>query len=164
MRALWFLGNIETTLLLHLYLKEVDEVVFLDHGGWPREVYDYLKEAQDFFGFTARVVDLEVEGWPERDDPCEYLRREVLIPHLKAGGFHLVYQPLRGSRPVEGAVEERFPLEGMDDYQLWSEIRRHSLPFCHLYLRGYRRVDCFPRRRREEREDFTEKLESMGYL
>ncbi len=164
MKAIWFIGNIETTLLLHLYLKEADEVVFLDHGRWSPEVYSYLREAEEFFGFSAKRLDVEAVPPESLKDWCLYLRREFLLPYLEGGGFTVVYEPLREARPLGQRVEERFPLEGMGDYEIWLNIRKRGLPFCPLYLKGFKRVSCAPRGGGEGGEDFSSRLSSMGYL
>ncbi len=164
MKAIWFIGNIETTLILHYYLKEADEVVFIDHGRWPQEVYSYLSEAEKFFGFYAKRLDVELQDPEEPRDWCIYLRKEFLLPYLESKSFRFVYEPLRKAQPLGTGVEERFPLAGMSDYEIWLKIREKGLPFCSLYLKGFKRVSCAPRVKAGEGGDYSSRLSSMGYL
>ncbi len=165
MKALWFVGDKETTLLLHLYAREVDAVVFVDPGFYPPQIYDYLIEAERHFGFKATRVEVETEDFEgRREDWCRYLREDFLLPYLSSTGFSLVYEPLRNPEPTPSPVKEVFPLKGLSDFEIWRAIKENGLPFCSLYLEGKKYVGCSPSEEKRKGKTYTQALKNMGYL
>ncbi len=163
MRALWFIGDKETTLLLHMHLKDVDSVVFLDPGFYHPEIYAYLQEAERFFGFSAIRVDVEVAREKKGINWCEYFRQEVLLPYLSSQGYSEVYEPLREPEPMQTPIREHFPLREMGEYRMWSLIRENHLPICSLYLKGIKKFGCSPSGKKTG-GDYSYALKNMGYL
>ncbi len=165
MKALWFVGDKETTLLLHLYAREVDAVLFIDPGFYLPQVYDYLMEAERHFGFKAIRLDVEAGDFEGgRDEWCNYLREEFLLSYLSSQGFSEVYEPLRKPKPLSGPVKEIFPLKGLSDFEIWKAIKENGLPFCSLYLEGKKYVGCAPSTGNREGKTYTQALKNMGYL
>jgi phosphoadenosine phosphosulfate reductase len=68
------------------------------------------------------------------------------------------------------------PVEYFSDKDIWDYIKEFNPPYCSVYYKGYRNIDCIqctlpPRERvnesveaEQDKKEMAEKLRSLGYF
>ncbi len=193
----WTGGKDSTCVLYlwHLYLKQRKaeapiKAIFIDTGFTFPEIYNTLeiigKKLQvDLETFSPRV---DLSRYPKTDvlRCCRDLKVRPLHEAILKHGIKVIYTGVRGDETP--AREERKWKEPRDhppylqinpilhwrESDVWTFHIMHSIPYCELYNRGYRSIDCIPctspsiSSERDGRNPNKEKtlslLHSMGYF
>ena len=164
--AVAFSGGKDSTVLLHLVRTVFDgqipwKVFTLDTGAEFREIKEFMGKMAGEWGFdliTIRNKDVPDMVSPLQDKAeCCYQRKVIpihaaIIDHnLKA-----LVTAVRWDEQSARVNDEFFtskekpphvrvqPLLHFRELDIWSYIKKYSIPYCELYKKGYRSIDCAP--------------------
>lgn len=195
--AIAFSGGKDSTTLLHLVRTVFDgkipwKVFTLDTGAEFKEIKEFMKKLSEGWGFELIVLrnsELPDMISPSRDKAeCCYTRK--VIPVNTAIVEHNLKALMTAVRWDEQSarVNEQFfaskekpphvrvqPLLHFRELDIWSYIKKHSIPYCTLYKMGYRSIDCEPCTslggagterggRDPDKESVMEQLREAGYF
>jgi phosphoadenosine phosphosulfate reductase len=196
--ALAFSGGKDSTTLLHLVRTCFDgdlpwKIFTLDTGAEFAEIKQFMEKLAREWGFDIIVLRnneiADSATFPKDKAACCYQRK--VIPVNKAIIDHNLKALMTAVRWDEQAarVNEQFfaprdkpphvrvqPILHFREIDVWSYIKKHSLPYCDLYKKGYRSIDCEPCTspfgrtgmerggRDPEKEQVMERLREAGYF
>lgn len=196
--AVAFSGGKDSTTLLHLVRTAFDgkipwKVFTLDTGAEFKEIKEFMVGLSEEWGFDLTVLrnnDMpEMITPPEDKAECCYKRK--VIPINTAIVDHNLKALMTAVRWDEQSarVNEQFftpketpphvrvqPVLHFREIDIWSYIKKHSLPYCELYKKGYRSIDCEPCTspfgragmerggRDPDKEKVMERLREAGYF
>jgi phosphoadenosine phosphosulfate reductase len=195
--AIAFSGGKDSTTLLHLvrtiFNGEIPWKVFtLDTGAEFKEIKEFMRKLAGEWGFNLiflRNNDIPDTISPSQDKAeCCYARKVIpvntaIVDHnLKAlmTAVRWDEQPARVGEqffaPKENPPHVRVqPILHFRELDIWSYIKKHSVPYCKLYKMGYRSIDCEPctsigragterEGRDPDKEKVMERLREAGYF
>ncbi len=164
--AVAFSGGKDSTTLLHLVRTVFDgnipwKIFTLDTGAEFDEIKQFMGKLAGEWGFNIIVLrNKEISDMTaiERDKAeCCYKRK--VIPVNKAivdYNLKALMTAVRWDEQAARANEQFFvsketpphirvqPVLHFREIDIWSYIKKHSLPYCELYKKGYRSIDCEP--------------------
>ena len=164
--ALAFSGGKDSTVLLHLVRTLFDgkipwKVFTLDTGAEFKEIKEFMRKLSGEWGFdliTLRNKEVPDMVAPTQDKAeCCYLRK--VIPLNAAIVDHNLKALVTAVRWDEQSarVDDEFftsketpphvrvqPMLHFRELDIWSYIKKYSIPYCELYKKGYRSIDCEP--------------------
>jgi phosphoadenosine phosphosulfate reductase len=189
-----FTGGNDSLVVLHL-VKELRHkpvsVLFIDTTAHFQELYWYIEKMRKLWGFhliqekndealkTIRIAE-------DRVRCCSELKTKALENSIKKFGIDYLFTGLRREEQGERESKDYFlgcgqhvkvnPVVHFTDKDIWDYIKEHNLPYCSLYDKGYRNIDCIqctlpPRERlnesmeeKKDKKEVTEKLRRLGYF
>ena len=196
--AVAFSGGKDSTTLLHLVRTVFDgnipwKIVTLDTGAEFDEIKQFMGRLAREWGFDIIVLknDEIVNTSVLQQDKAECCYQRKVIPINKAIINYNLKALMTAVRWDEQAarVNEQFfapretpphvrvqPILHFREIDVWSYIKKHSLPYCELYKKGYRSIDCEPCTspfgrggmerggRDPDKEQVMERLREAGYF
>jgi phosphoadenosine phosphosulfate reductase len=146
--AIAFSGGKDSTTLLHL-IRTVFEgrmpwkVFTLDTGAEFGEIKEFVRKLAGEWGFDITV--LRNDEIPDvaalHLDKVECCYQRKVIPVNKA----VVDYNEQFFSPRESPFYVRVqPVLHFRELDIWSYIKKYSVPYCVLYKKGYRSIDCEP--------------------
>ena len=189
-------GGKDSTTLLHM-LRQVGggkvpvRVIKIDTGADFPEIYAFVDRLAKEWDLDLHVLrneealrTIKVAGDPLQC--CYQLKTVPLLNFIREQGLKAVFTAIRWdeqeARKDEQYLSERKnpdhlrvqPILRFREIDIWSYIRKHELPFCELYRRGYRSLDCAPctgrggaserGARSQNKEAAMQRLREMGYF
>jgi phosphoadenosine phosphosulfate reductase len=161
-----FSGGKDSTTLLHLIQSVFEgkmpwKVFTLDTGFEFQKIKEFIgKIARDW---NIEVIELRNNEVVHMEEPshdrgeCCYLRKVLPInAAISAYNLRALMTAVRWDEQAERTDEQFFadkeapphsrvqPLLHFTEFDIWSYIRKYSLPYCDLYKKGYRSIDCEP--------------------
>jgi phosphoadenosine phosphosulfate reductase len=164
--AIAYSGGKDSTVLLHLvrtvFGGQIPWKVFtLDTGAEFSEIKEFMGKMSGAWGFnliTVRNKEIpDMVSPPQDKAECCYQRKVIPINaaiidhHLKA-----LVTAVRWDEQSARVNDEFFtsketpphvrvqPLLHFRELDVWSYIKKYSVPYCELYKKGYRSIDCEP--------------------
>ncbi|RJX22069.1 MAG: phosphoadenosine phosphosulfate reductase [Ammonifex sp.] len=189
-------GGKDSTTLLHM-LRQVGggkvpvRVIKIDTSADFPEIYSFVDRLAKEWDLDLHVLRNEeaIKTVKVAEDPlqcCYQLKTVPLLSFIREQGLEAVFVAIRWDEQEARKDEPYFaqrqdpdhlrvqPLLHFREIDIWSYIRKYNLPFCELYRRGYRSLDCAPctgRGGRSERgarsqnkEAAMQRLREMGYF
>ena len=189
-----FTGGKDSLVTLHL-LKEVSKgplsVLFIDTSAHFSEIYHFIEKMQKLWRFNLVIEKNEealglIKVAKDKAECCYQLKTQVLRNSIKKYEIDYLFTGLRREEEgkncpgdylsLSGEYVRVNPVEYFSDKDIWDYIKEYNLPYCSLYDKGYRNIDCIqctlpPRGQVNERMDeekdkreVAEKLRSLGYF
>ena len=196
--AVAFSGGKDSTTLLHLirtvFEGEMPWKVFtLDTGAEFEEIKAFMKSLAEQWKFEIMVLRNEqapdITIPPSDKAECCYQRKVMpvnaaIIEHQLKALMTAVRWDEQSSRvdepffsPKETPPHVRVqPILHFRELDVWSYIKKYSIPYCELYKKGYRSIDCAPCTtpfgkagaerggRDPDKEKVMERLREAGYF
>ncbi len=196
--AVAFSGGKDSTTLLHLVRAAFDgkipwKVFTLDTGAEFKEIKEFMGKLSEEWGFDLTVLrnnDIPDMTTPPVDKvECCYTRKVVplntaIVDHNLKALMTAVRWDEQSARvneqffmPKEKPPHVRVqPVLHFKELDIWSYIKKYSIPYCELYKKGYRSIDCEPCTnpfgrtgmerggRDPDKEKVMERLRETGYF
>jgi phosphoadenosine phosphosulfate reductase len=195
--AIAFSGGKDSTTLLHLVRSEFKgtipwKVFTLDTGAEFPEITAFIKSLEKEWGLELITLRNEkVNNSELAKDKAECCFRRKALPINTAIKNYAVKGLMTAVRwdEQEARANETFFAERADpphmriqpilhfrEIDIWSYLRKYEIPYCELYKKGYRSIDCIPCTkpqglggserggRDQNKEEAMKRLRSMGYF
>lgn len=196
--AVAFSGGKDSTTLLHLVRAVFEskmpwKVFTLDTGAEFKEIKEFMTRLAGEWGFDLMVLRNsempDLVAAPRDKAECCYTRK--VIPINKAIIDHNLKALMTAVRWDEQSAraDEQFfavretpphvrvqPVLHFREFDVWSYIKKYSIPYCELYKKGFRSIDCEPCTnpfgkagmerggRDPDKEKVMERLREAGYF
>ncbi|MDP2167617.1 MAG: phosphoadenosine phosphosulfate reductase family protein [Thermodesulfovibrionales bacterium] len=196
--AIAFSGGKDSTTLLHLVRAAFEgkipwKVFTLDTGAEFKEIKEFIHKMAvdwDFELITLRNDEAlkTIEIAKDKAECCYLLKAVPINIAIKEYGLKALLTAVRWDEQEARINEEFFtlrdspphmriqPILHFKEMDIWSYIKKYNIPYCELYKRGYRSIDCEPCTRRhgtegaerggrdEDKEKVVKRLREMGYF
>lgn len=178
-----FSGDRDSTVLLHCVMSAFDskipwKVFKIETGLEFPEVKEFTDDLAGKWNFeliTLRNYEAlsAIEPAKDKTECCRLLKE---VPLNKAVGDYGLSALLSAERWNNCKAEIIQPIQHFKELEIWAYIRKYNIPYCNLYKKGVRTIDCKPctkspgfnkSGRSEGAGDKTEvmsRLKSLGYL
>ena len=186
-----FSGDKDSTMLLHL-IREVYggkipfKVVKIDTTVEFPEVAAFTEKMKklwhlDLHAFSNEIASRYLVAGQDRDICCQLLKKEPLKTAVKSLGLDVLITSVRKDKN-SGAYWLRWsdsqykiinPVLHFEENDVSNYMEELDVPYCSLYKKGYRSLDCIPCTElsedksetvSEDMEEIKGKLRSLGYL
>lgn len=187
-----FTGGKDSLTTLHL-VKRVSakpvSVLFIDTGAHFDEIYSFVDKLRKLWGFNLKTEKNEealeiLEIAKNKQLCCSLLKAKVLSDSIKKYAIDFLFTSIRRDEQETRANDDFItvkvdhiqvnPVVYFVQKEIWDYIHAYKLPYCSLYDRGYRSIDCkictTPEEteesagRAKEREEVVAKLKELGYF
>jgi phosphoadenosine phosphosulfate reductase len=164
--AVAFSGGKDSTTLLHLVRTVFDgkipwKVFTLDTGVEFKEIKAFMSNLAEAWGFDLMVLRnnaiADADPLPKDKAECCYTRKVIpvnaaIVQHNLKAVVTAVRWDEQSSRineqffvPKETPSHVRVqPVLHFKEFDIWSYIKKYAIPYCELYKKGYRSIDCEP--------------------
>lgn len=189
-----FAGDKDSFATLHLVTsisKSTINVLFIDTSVHFNEIYLFVEKMQKLWGFNLikernREALKTLKIAQDKAECCLKLKAEVLRDAISKYNINYLFTGIRRdeqeSRKNEEYISQKDdyiqvnPIVYFTEQDVWQYIRNHNLPYCSLYDKGYRSIDCMPCTepaleyeaerdgRAKDKEEIMEKLRKLGYF
>jgi len=161
-----FSGGKDSTTLLHLVRTIFNgnipwKIFTLDTGAEFAEIKRFMEELAREWAFDIIVLrnDKIADTTALQQDKAECCYQRKVIPVNKAivdYSLKALMTAVRWDEQAARANEQFFapkempphirvqPILHFREIDVWSYIKKHSIPYCELYKKGYRSIDCEP--------------------
>lgn len=175
-------------LIRDLHGEVMFPVLFIDHKQHFPEIYEFketLRQAWNLKILTANPKKEYTEVRSDKAECCYWLKTEPFLRAVREANWKACYVATHSSKgeTVQNSVEspdEDFyrilPLLHWSETDVWRYIRLFDLPYCSIYDKGYKTINCKPcskpivadsRGLREEtpdKDEIVKRLQSLGYF
>jgi phosphoadenosine phosphosulfate reductase len=191
-----FTGGKDSTTLIHLvrdaYSGEVPFKVFnIDTSVKFKEIYEIRDRIAREWNLNMIILRHEdpkkvIEEAKNSAECCSLLKSGVLNDGIKEHGIRALMTAIRWDEQEARADEKYFsergehmrvhPILHFMEKDIWEYIKKHTIPFCDLYNKGYRSLGCAPcsepsgehgperAGRSLDKESIMKSLREMGYF
>jgi phosphoadenosine phosphosulfate reductase len=196
--ALAWTGGKDSTTTLHL-LREVGggvvpvPVLNIDTSVKFEEIYQFRDRLAASWELDLRVerneaAIKEIDIAVNKEECCGLLKVEVIRQALRKHAWEALITGLRWDEHSDRSAEPYFteigdpahvrvnPILHFTERDIWQYIRANQVPFCSLYLKGYRSLGCKPctqagftgrgerSGRDQNKEEIMRRLRAQGYF
>jgi phosphoadenosine phosphosulfate reductase len=196
--ALAWTGGKDSTTTLHL-LREVGggvvpvPILNIDTSVKFKEIYEFRDRLAASWELDLRVErneasikDIAIAA--NKEECCGLLKVEVIRQALRKHAWEALITGLRRDEHSDRSEESYFteigdpahvrvnPVLHFTERDIWQYIRANQVPFCSLYLKGYRSLGCEPCTRAgftgrgersgrdQNKEEIMRRLRAQGYF
>jgi phosphoadenosine phosphosulfate reductase len=190
-----FTGRKDSSVMMHLVictLKEIPEVMFIDHGLHFQESYETLEKLEKKWKLKVhRVADKNLLAKLEKEEDPD--RKREILAQLKIKSIKNTMRKYKWKALMSAIRWDENPARGGENYfskrkghwrvhpilhwkegDIWKYIKEKKIPYNPLYDKGYRSIGAEPftrRARGEERqgrdkakEEIMDRLRGLGYF
>jgi len=183
-----FSGDKDSTMLLHL-IREVSgrkvpfRVVKIDTTVEFPEVAAFTEKIKklwrlELHSFSNEIASRHLVAGQDRDTCCRLLKSEPFKTAVKSLGLDVIITSVREDKNTglkwPGSQHTIInPVLHFEENDVSDYLEEFNVPFCSLYKRGYRLLDCIPcaelsgdksETASEDMEEIKANLRSLGYL
>lgn len=156
-----FTGENDSLITLHLVCKICNSrvpAIFIDTSVHFTEIYTFVEKIRKLWGvnlITERNEDaLRTIGITENRSECCYkLKTQVLKDSIKKYNIDYLFIGNEGDGDRAEKNEDYIspkdcmrinPLARFTEEEIWEYIKQYNLPYCSLYDKGYKIIECMP--------------------
>lgn len=196
--AIAFSGGKDSTTLLHLVKSTFNgsipwKVFTLDTSAEFKEITDFIHKMEKEWGFELITLRNDealrsIEIAKDKAECCYLLKAVPINTAIKNYGLKALLTAVRWDEQEARINEEFFsqrdnpnhmrvqPILHFKEIDIWAYIKKHNIPYCELYKKGYRSIDCEPCTRPhgregaerggrdQNKEEVMKRLRAMGYF
>lgn len=196
--AIAFSGGKDSTTLLHLVKTAFNgripwKVFTLDTGVEFKEIKEFTHRMSAEWNFeliTLRNNEAlkTIEIAKDKAECCYLLKALPINNAIKDYGLKALITAVRWDEQESRINEEFFtqrdnpshmrvqPILNFKEIDIWTYIKKYNVPYCELYRKGYRSLDCEPCTRLhgsagaerggrdQDKEEVMRRLRAMGYF
>lgn len=189
-----FTGGKDSLTALHLVRSVCTSpvnVLFIDTSAHFREIYLFVEKIRRLWGLNLKVEKNEealkiIRIAEDKAECCLQLKVQALKHSIKKYDIDYLLTGIRRDEQEARRDEEYIcpkedhirvnPIMYFTEKDVWEYMRGHNLPYCSLYDKGYRSIDCIHctspaaegaderAGRTKEKEAIMEKLRNLGYF
>ena len=185
-----FTGDMVSLVLLHMVRSIAGNsvpVLHIDTTAYFREVYLYIEKMQRLWGFHLfrernEEALLSINMGKDRDRCCRSLKADTIRRAIEKYQMDCLFTGAANdewgpgtSRLLLSSVNGCLclnPVAYLSYTDLWDYVTYHNLPYCSLYNRGYRKIDCLPctgtpvdqSKQKQDEKEIAETLKTLGYM
>jgi phosphoadenosine phosphosulfate reductase len=193
-----FTGGKDSLTMLHLAREAFGgtlpfPVLTIDTSANFREITDFIGWIWKEWGFELITVKnekalQEIRVAEDKAECCRRLKAEALNDAITKYGWKGVFTAIRWDEQESRQDEEFFsarnkpshtrvnPILHFREIDIWAYIKKYALPYCELYKKGYRSLDCEPCTkphgpggaerggRSQDKEEAMKSLRDLGYF
>ena len=178
--------------LLHLIKEVYGEVIFpilfIDHKQHFPEIYEFKESLSSLWNLKILSVTPKREYDQIKEDKtncCHWLKIEPLLRSMKENNWDACCIAAYSNREdthqniVKREGEEFFrvyPLSDWSETDIWRYIRLFDLPYCPIYDKGYKTINCKacskpvfsiaskPEEEAVDKDEIVKRLHKLGYF
>jgi phosphoadenosine phosphosulfate reductase len=188
-----FTGGKDSLVTLHL-VRSVSHspvsVLFIDTSAHFSEIYQFVEKMRKLWRLNLVIEKNEealgsIKIAKDKAECCYQLKTRVLRNSIKKFEIDYFFIGLRREEERENCPEDYLPRSGeyvrvnpvvyFSDKDIWDYIKEYNLPYCSLYDKGYKSIDCVPCSKlpeesyehsvlENEKEAVMNKLRKLGYF
>lgn len=196
--AIAFSGGKDSTTLLHLVKTAFGDkipwkVFTLDTNAEFKEIKEFTHKMAEEWNFELITLRNDealktIEIAKDKAECCYLLKAVPINNAIKDYGLKAILTAVRWDEQEARINEEFFtqrenpphmrvqPILHFREIDIWAYIKKHNIPFCELYKKGYRSIDCEPCTRPhgaggaerggrdQDKEEVMRRLRAMGYF
>ena len=193
-----FTGGKDSLTMLHLAREAFGgtlpfPVLTIDTSANFREITDFIDRIWKEWGFELITVKnekalQEIRVAENKAECCRRLKAEALNDAITKYRWKGVFTAIRWDEQESRKDEEFFsirqepshtrvnPILHFREIDIWAYIKKYALPYCELYKKGYRSLDCEPCTkphgsggaerggRSQDKEEAMKSLRDLGYF
>lgn len=188
-----FTGGKDSLTTLHLVRSVCASpvnVLFIDTAVHFHEIYLFVEKMRRLWGLNLNVEKNEealrtIRIAEDKTECCFQLKTQTLKNSIKKYDIDYLFTGIRRDEQEARKNEEYIspkedhirvnPIVYFTEGDVWEYIRKYNLPYCSLYDKGYRSIDCSPctkpaegpeerSGRSAEKELVMNKLRRLGYF
>lgn len=178
-----FSGDRDSTMLLHCVMTAFDgripwKVFNIETGAEFPEVKEFINKLAGKWDFELIKLRNDeaiktIEIAKDKNECCRLLKEVPLNKAVEEYGLSAVMSTEKWNNCKAEIVQ---PVLHFKELEIWAYIKNYNIPYCNLYKKGVRTIDCKPctkspgfskSGRSEGAGDKTEvmsRLKSLGYL
>ncbi|MFN3740905.1 MAG: phosphoadenosine phosphosulfate reductase family protein [Thermodesulfovibrionales bacterium] len=196
--AIAFSGGKDSTTLLHLVKTSFNDIIpwkvfTLDTGAEFKEIREFTHRIAEEWNFE--LVSLRnnealrtIEIAKDKAECCYLLKAVPINKAIVDYGLKALMTAVRWDEQEARINEEFFtqrenpshmrvqPILHFKEIDIWAYIKKYNIPYCELYRKGYRSIDCEPCTRKQgpggterggrdqNKEEVMKRLRAMGYF
>lgn len=188
-----FTGGKDSLATLYLVKRVANHpmsVLFIDTSAHFEEIYLFIGKMQKLWGFNLinerneeALRTIKIAG--DKGECCGRLKVQVLKNAIKKYNIDYLFTGIRRDEDVARRNEDYIsskedhirvnPIVYFTEKDVWEYIKKYNLPYCSLYDKGYRSIDCAPcskpaegpaerSGRAQDKEAVMDKLRKLGYF
>ena len=184
-----FTGGKDSLVNLHL-VRDLSHgtfsVLFIDTTVHFEEVYRFVEKMQKLWRFNLiREKNQEdfslIKIAEDKIECCDKLKEKVLRNSIRKYEIDCLFTGLKMDEQTVIKDEEYFsqkehhmrvnPIADFSETDVWEYIKKANLPYCSLYDKGYKNLECIPCTRMypepsmgENIQEIMKKLKKLGYV
>ncbi len=196
--AIAFSGGKDSTTLLHLVKTAFDgripwKVFTLDTSVEFEEIKQFVHRMANEWEFELITLRNDealksIEIAKDKTECCYLLKAVPINNAIKDYGLKALMTAVRWDEQEARINEEFFtlrenpphirvqPILHFREVDIWAYIKKYNIPYCELYKKGYRSIDCEPCTRihgaggaerggrDQDKEEAMRRLRAMGYF
>ncbi|MBM4137659.1 MAG: phosphoadenosine phosphosulfate reductase family protein [Nitrospira sp.] len=196
--AIAFSGGKDSTTLLHLVKTAFNGIIpwkvfTLDTSAEFKEIINFVHRIEKEWGFELIALRNDdalktIEIAKDKAECCYLLKAVPINNAIKNYGLKALMTAVRWDEQEARINEEFFtqrenpphmrvqPILHFKEFDIWSYIKKYNIPYCELYKKGYRSIDCEPCTRQhgpggaerggrdQDKEEVMRRLRAMGYF
>jgi phosphoadenosine phosphosulfate reductase len=188
-----FTGDKDSLITLHLVRRAYSSpvnVLFIDTSVHFHEIYLFIEKMRRLWGFNLVKEENEealkaIKIAEDKAECCLHLKSHVLKNSMKKYNIDYLFTGIRRDKEEARRNEDYIlreedymrvnPIIHFSEEEVWEYIERNNLPYCSLYDKGYRIIDCIPctnpaegpderSGESQQKELMIDKLRSLGYF
>ena len=187
-----FTGGKDSLVTLSL-VKEVSSgpvsVLFIDTSAHFTEIYHFVEKIRKLWKLNLLIernesIISKMELGKDRKACCHQLKALTRLAAIKKLGIDYLFTGFTGEDMGEMSPEdtpsqkevfkEIRPIFDYSESEVWEYIKKANLPYCTLYDKGYRSIDCIPctemtgvkpeSGEKDNSQEIMKKLKQLGYM
>lgn len=196
--AVAFSGGKDSTTLLHLIKTAFDgkipwKVFTLDTSAEFKEITEFTHRMAEEWNFELITLRNDealktIEIAKDKAECCYHLKAVPINKAIVDYGLNALVTAVRWDEQEARINEEFFtqrespphmriqPILHFREIDIWAYIKKYHIPYCELYKKGYRSIDCEPCTRPHgsegaerggrdhDKEEVMKRLRAMGYF
>lgn len=196
--AIAFSGGKDSTTLLHLIKTAFNgnvpwKVFTIDTSVEFKEISDFIHKMEREWGLELITLRNDealktLEIAKDKAECCYLLKAVPINNAIREYGLKALITAVRWDEHEARINDEFFtqrdnpphirvqPILHFKEFDIWSYIKKYNIPYCELYKKGYRSIDCEPCTRPygadgaerggrdKDKEEVMRRLRVMGYF
>jgi phosphoadenosine phosphosulfate reductase len=186
-----FNGSVESLVVMHL-LRQINggkisiPVLHIDTSAEFKEIYQYIEKMRKLWRFRLiRERNEEalkiIKFGEDRERCCSMLKITALENAIKKYNIDRLLAVEDGKIKmktdlfiIQGRNTMVYPIKHFSEEEVWDYVKRHNLPYCSLYDKGYKDIKCTPctdpvktkdeRFKKGEEIEIKKRLKALGYF
>ena len=182
-----FDGDNYSVIILHM-VREIQKtpVLFIDTSVKFKEIYQFIEKMRKLWGFklireSNEAVLKTIKFGEDRNKCCNMLKTKAIEDAIKKHNIDILfaYEDEEIKKDMElFKIEDSqiviYPIMHFSREDVLNYIKKYNLPYCSLYDKGYKDIQCTPctlpitpkdeQLEKQDEEEIKKRLKALGYM